>query len=115
MTMDTLLLGIGITILALFFLYEIIFILFFKDVKKTESKKGVPVSAAIDILIQPKPLGYAEPPVRKFEQCTTPVFEILESENIPEAVSLDPEIISSEKEKIKNDCRKAPTLVITSV
>lgn len=116
MSHETIFLVVVISLLSILVIYEIVFILFFKKVavsKSTTSEKEVPISESEDILVQPLPLGYSEPSIRKFEQCTTPVFELENPENIPAAVAVEPENLLLKSEQLEFRKGKAPILVVT--
>lgn len=49
--------------------------LFLKDGAKVAGETGNGTLRET-VIVQPKPLGYSEPSVRKFEQCSTPVIEV---------------------------------------
>ena len=113
MSFETVFLVLFILATSLLLIYEIVFVLCFKDVtKNTENKKKMSVKGVVteDVIVQPMPLGYTEPSIRKFEQCTTPVYEL--PENVPEAVPFENENCLVEPAKAEN--RKAPILVVTS-
>lgn len=65
-----------ISAVAALVLYEIIFILYFKDAEKPKVTREVVRNVDEDVAVQSKPLGYTEPSVKKYEICSSPAFEL---------------------------------------
>lgn len=115
MTLETLFLYTVITAIILLLIYEVVFILFFKDV---EVAPTVAVVEPVEVMKQPQPLGYSEPPSSKIQQCNTPMFELSEVQNTVD-FKVD---IEDAKETVvplvetvrKNSTGKAPTIVVSS-
>ena len=131
MTGDKVFLAVAISILTVIVLYEIIYILFFKDEKKKKIEgdgdlKATAVESGTAVVVQPKPLGYSEPSTHKYEMCPSPVIalpETTERTSVPEPQStatsihvtpLEPAEVIHTLLPRKNSFPKAPTIVVSS-
>lgn len=126
MNFETIFLVSALIFVGLVLLYEIIFILFFKNANKATSRVKEFNQASLtgdmeEILVQRKPLGYGEVSSRSFEQCATPVFELTEtpvaisSSSISEPLEtkVQDQVQELELEHVQVKGKRIPVLVIT--
>ena len=113
MTLESIFLIFIISALILILIYEVVFVLFFKNNSVSESGK----EGETDVIFQPRPLGYSAPPAGKIQQCNTPVFVL------PDEVQCTEMEVDGVKEEVKvplaqknpqNSSVKAPTIVVSS-
>ena len=122
MTAEQIFLLVSFCVLGTILLYEIVFILFFKDATGNEKKMDSVLKESEDVLVQPKPLGYTEPSVKNYDICPSPVFELPEEEqSTQESVVEDQitilesiEVIRTPEQPRKNSFGKAPNIVVSS-
>jgi hypothetical protein len=115
MTVETILLIFAIVLLVLLLIYEVFFVLCVKDItaNKVEMKTE---TDGVDVIVQPRPLGYSEPPSIKIQQCNTPVFEL------PEVPMSEAPVCEDEAKPVpvevqsirKNSGGKPPVIVVSS-
>lgn len=121
MNFETIFLVSALIFVSLILLYEIVFILFFKEAKGASKIKDYnqTTAAAVsgemeEILVQRKPLGYGEVSSRSFEQCATPVFEL---SGTPAAVLSSSNLLPVEAHvnvlEPEHKAKRIPVLVIT--